>query len=94
MKNDDTMATSPGIAAIGADAPRPATGATCRLCAHPLTQTFCDLGMSPPCQTHIRPEELDEPESFYPLLVLVCDRCFLAQLEEHIAPEEIFSEYA
>jgi hypothetical protein len=33
-------------------------------------------------------------EPFYPLLAFVCDSCFLVQLQEFVAPEEIFSEYA
>ncbi len=33
-------------------------------------------------------------EPFYPLHVYVCDNCFLVQLEEFVAPKEIFSEYA
>ena len=33
-------------------------------------------------------------EAFYPLHVYVCDNCFLAQLEQYVSPEEIFTEYA
>jgi SAM-dependent methyltransferase len=33
-------------------------------------------------------------EEFYPLHVFVCGSCFLAQLEEYVTPETIFSEYA
>jgi SAM-dependent methyltransferase len=33
-------------------------------------------------------------EPFYPLHTFVCDNCFLVQLEEYVAPKEIFSEYA
>ena len=33
-------------------------------------------------------------EPFYPLHTYVCDNCFLVQLEEYVAPEEIFTEYA
>ena len=66
----------------------------CRFCAHPLGVTFVDLGMSPLCQTHITPEQLNQVEPFYPLHAYVCERCFLVQLEEFVAPGEIFSEYA
>jgi len=41
--------------------------AVCRFCAHPLRHTFVDLGMSPLCQTHIEPHELNHAEVFYPL---------------------------
>ena len=33
-------------------------------------------------------------EPFYPLHVYLCDRCFLVQLEQYVAPDQIFSEYA
>jgi len=33
-------------------------------------------------------------EPFYPLHVWVCERCFLVQLEEYVAPKDIFTEYA
>ena len=33
-------------------------------------------------------------EPFYPLHVRVCEQCLLVQLEELVAPEEIFTEYA
>ena len=66
----------------------------CRFCGAPLTHTFVDLGMSPPCQTHITPEQLNVMEPFYPLHAYVCDRCLLVQLEEFVGPSDIFSEYA
>jgi hypothetical protein len=50
--------------------------------------------MSPLCQTHIAPEQLNSMEPFYPLHAWVCDRCFLVQLEEYVSPDEIFGEYA
>ena len=33
-------------------------------------------------------------EPFYPLHVLVCDECFLVQLDQYVTPDDIFSEYA
>lgn len=66
----------------------------CRFCKTPLTHTFVDLGMSPLCQDHVKPEELNRMEPFYPLHVYVCDQCFLVQLEEFVAPAKIFDDYA
>lgn len=37
---------------------------------------------------------MNQMEPFYPLHTYVCDNCFLVQLEEYVAPKEIFSEYA
>jgi len=50
--------------------------------------------MSPLCQTHITPEQLNHMEPFYPLHAYVCHECFLVQLEEYVAPDDIFSDYA
>jgi SAM-dependent methyltransferase len=69
-------------------------GAVCRFCAAPLEHTFVDLGMSPLCQTHISPEQLQMMEPTYPLHAYVCGSCFLVQLPEFVAPQNIFSEYA
>src|ERR1700674_3251378 len=66
----------------------------CRFCGHSIRHTFVDLGMSPLCQTHIMAEQLNHMEPFYPLHAYLCERCFLVQLEEFVAPGDIFSEYA
>lgn len=68
--------------------------AKCRFCNHPLRTTFVDLGKQPLCQTIVKPEQLNHMEPFYPLHVWVCDECLLVQLEEYVAPANIFSEYA
>jgi hypothetical protein len=67
----------------------------CRFCASPLSHTFVDLGTSPLCQRHVTPQKFNHAESFYPLHVYVCGKCFLVQLPEYVAREEIFDgEYA
>ena len=71
-----------------------ATQAACRFCGTSLIHTFADLGMSPPCQTHIESHQLNHMEAFYPLHAFVCDRCFLVQLQEYVTPKDIFTEYA
>ena len=65
----------------------------CRFCGNQIKHSFVDLGMSPLCQTHILPEELNKYETFYPLHAFVCDECWLVQLDEFVSPEEIFSDY-
>jgi hypothetical protein len=50
--------------------------------------------MSPPCESFLTAEELDAPETFYPLHVSVCHECLLVQLPNHIPADEIFSDYA
>jgi hypothetical protein len=70
----------------------PAPG--CRFCGADLTDTVVDLGMSPLCESYLRPEQLNSMEPFYPLHVLVCRQCWLVQLEQYVSAEEIFTEYA
>jgi C-methyltransferase C-terminal domain/Putative zinc binding domain/Methyltransferase domain len=59
-----------------------------------LTATFVDLGMSPPCESYLSADQLDGPETFYPLHVRTCPRCLLVQLPSYIPAEDIFSHYA
>jgi len=66
----------------------------CRFCAAPLEAVFADLGMSPLANSYLPPERANSMEPFYPLRALVCERCFLVQLEEFETPERIFSDYA
>jgi SAM-dependent methyltransferase len=66
----------------------------CRLCGTELTHTFVDLGMSPPCESYLTADELDQGETFYPLHVRVCSECLLVQLPAYIPADEIFSDYA
>src|SRR5258708_28604010 len=68
--------------------------ANCRFCGATLKHTFVDLGMSPPCEAILTQSQLNQMEAFYPLPVFVCDSCFLVQLQEYVAPENIFTEYA
>ncbi len=73
---------------------RTGSGPRCRFCGSDLRFTLVDLGMSPLCESYVTKERLNRAETFYPLHVYVCDQCFLAQLEEYVAAEEIFTEYA
>jgi len=70
------------------------TSSPCRLCGAELTHVFVDLGMSPLSNSYLTLEQLLKMERFYPLRALVCDKCFLVQLEAYETPEHIFSDYA
>ncbi len=50
--------------------------------------------MSPLCESYVSENSLNKMETFFPLRVYVCSRCFLVQLEEFVPPEKIFKEYA
>ena len=66
----------------------------CRLCNASLNTTVVDLGMSPLCESFLAADQIDQMEPYFPLHVLVCDSCFLVQLQEYVKPEHIFTEYA
>jgi SAM-dependent methyltransferase len=66
----------------------------CRFCRAKLSETFADLGMSPPSNAFLKAEQLRATERFYPLHAWVCGGCKLVQLEQFESPREIFSEYA
>ncbi|MCB0565134.1 MAG: methyltransferase domain-containing protein [Phaeodactylibacter sp.] len=68
------------------------SGGECRFCSTPLAHSVVDLGTSPLCQKHIKPECLRKPELVFPLHVYICGQCWLMQLEEFASPEEIFAE--
>jgi SAM-dependent methyltransferase len=66
----------------------------CRFCGARLEHVFADLGMSPLANSYLAPDQRARMEPHYPLRALVCDRCFLVQLEEYESAEAIFSDYA
>lgn len=66
----------------------------CRFCQTPLTHVFIDLINSPASNSFLTAEQLNEPETFYPLKVYTCPACFLVQVDEYKKSDAIFdSEY-
>lgn len=63
----------------------------CRHCNSPLNIEFADLGTSPPSNSYLKPNQLQQPELYYPLRVKVCGACWLAQTEDFAKREEFFS---
>jgi len=66
---------------------------TCRFCKAKLSTTFFNFGKSPLANSFLSYDDLSKKEIFYPLHALVCDECFLVQLNEIINPEFIFTNY-
>jgi SAM-dependent methyltransferase len=64
----------------------------CRHCASDLQFKFVDLGSSPPSNSYLTKKTIDEPEKWYPLKVMVCDKCWLVQTEDFVGVGEMFSE--
>lgn len=63
----------------------------CRFCKTELNSIFIDLVNSPASNSFLKPEELNEPETFYPLKVYTCDACFLVQVDEYKKSDAIFN---
>lgn len=88
MNGTSTLEQDPAVAS------RP-VGLCCRLCGAALTETFVDLGMSPPCEDFLTADRLDRPETFYPLHPRVCGECLLVQLPAVVDAVEVFGgDYA
>ena len=86
--------SAPESGAFGGHSADAAVPARCRFCEEKLKRTVVDLGMSPLCESFLNADDIRRMEPFYPLVVLVCDRCYLVQLEAFVTPQEIFTEYA
>jgi SAM-dependent methyltransferase len=62
----------------------------CRHCGNTSFIPFADLQNCPPSNSMLTEATLSAPEIYYPLVVEICDVCFLAQVDEHKAATEIF----
>ena len=63
----------------------------CRFCENKLENVFIDLGNAPASNSFLSEAQLNEPEVFFPLRVLVCDKCFLVQVDEYKKFDAIFN---
>lgn len=67
----------------------------CRHCQAKLTLPLIDLGTAPPSNAYLNQQTLHAPEKYFPLRVLVCTECWLAQNEDYAGADELFSaDYA
>lgn len=67
----------------------------CRHCGTDLSLPLVDLGAAPPSNAYLTLENLRAPEKWFPLSVLVCEKCWLVQTEDFTQAEELFNaEYA
>lgn len=64
----------------------------CRHCGHELSQAFLDLGCAPPSNAYLSTAELNAPEVFYPLRLMVCENCYLVQTEDYAGREALFNK--
>ena len=64
----------------------------CRHCAAELERVCLDLGSAPPSNAYLSDATLRAPELWYPLRLLVCERCWLVQTEDHAGREALFGD--
>jgi len=64
----------------------------CRFCNNELSIEFIDLINAPLSNSILTEEELNEPETFFPLKLFTCENCFLVQIDEYQKSNEIFNE--
>ena len=62
----------------------------CRFCQHEIQTEFIDLINSPASNSYLQASQLNEPETYYPLKVFVCEHCFLVQVDEYKSFDSIF----
>lgn len=65
----------------------------CRHCQKPLTHVFLDLGFAPPSNAYRTAQDLQRPETHFPLKLFVCDGCWLVQTEDHANASALFDEH-
>ncbi len=64
----------------------------CRFCGNTLEKVLIDMVNAPPSNSYLTKEQLNEPETYFPLKVLVCENCWLVQVDEYKSSNEIFCE--
>ena len=64
----------------------------CRFCKNKLNDVFVDLINAPASNSYLTREQLNEPETFYPLKIYVCDKCKLVQIDEYKKSDDIFDK--
>ena len=67
----------------------------CRHCGSELKLHFVDLGSAPSSNVYLTVQTLHAPERWFPLRVLICEHCWLAQTEDFAQASELFNaDYA
>jgi 2-polyprenyl-3-methyl-5-hydroxy-6-metoxy-1,4-benzoquinol methylase len=51
-----------------------------------------DLGSSPASNAYLSDETIHAPEKWFPLRVLVCEKCWLVQTEDYAQADELFND--
>jgi len=67
----------------------------CRHCGSAVTLCLVDLATSPPSNSYLASQQMNAPETWYPLRVMVCETCWLVQTQDYAHHAELFAnDYA
>lgn len=69
------------------------SNSNCRLCGSATLETILSLGETPLANHLLAEDELHLQEDCYPLTLVFCPACSLAQIRETVDPEKLFREY-
>jgi 2-polyprenyl-3-methyl-5-hydroxy-6-metoxy-1,4-benzoquinol methylase len=64
----------------------------CRYCKTKLVNKLIDLGNTPLVNAFLKKNSLNKKENFYPLSLMLCNKCYLVQTRENISPKTIFKK--
>ena len=64
---------------------------SCSFCGACTDSVFLDLGTAPPSNAFLSRDALSGPESWFPLRLVTCARCFLVQVDPAQPPETLFT---
>ena len=64
----------------------------CRHCGTAVSVPFLDLGTAPPSNAYLTCQQLELPEAWYPLRLLVCPNCWLAQTADCAGRDTLFRD--
>ena len=65
---------------------------SCRLCNRKKLKDVIELTPTPPGNNFLSKEQLDTPESFYPLIVRFCQHCSHVQLADVVNPKILYQD--
>lgn len=67
----------------------------CRHCGAPLALDFLNLGVAPPSNAYLNAFDVNAPEVWLPLRLMVCETCWLVQSIDYASSEGLFTpDYA
>lgn len=64
----------------------------CRACGTELVTEVIDLKKTPPSNAYLSFDSRNSPEVFYPLIIMLCETCYLVQTVDFKRAEELFDK--